>query len=76
MNRLERFSSIIMVAGLIFFLMALGALGIAPAMMTSAIPEDGGLPQEIPEEFKVYYKDINEYQEALFVGRDIYIITR
>lgn len=73
MNRLERFSSIIMVAGLIFFLMALGALGIAPAMMTSAIPEDGGLPQEIPEEFKVYYKDINEYQEALFVGRDIYI---
>lgn len=73
MNRLEKFSSIFLVAGFTFFLVALIALGIAPALMTSAIPEDGGLPKEIPAEFKVYYKDLSEYHEALFIGRDIYI---
>jgi cytochrome c oxidase cbb3-type subunit II len=73
MNRLERFSTIFLIAGLVFFLMALLALGIAPALMTSGIPEDGGMPKEIPDEFKVYYKDINEYHEALFLGRDIYV---
>lgn len=73
MNRLEKFSSIFLIAGLVFFLMALGALGIAPAIMTSGIPEDGGLPKEIPQDFKVYYKTINEYHDALFTGRDIYV---
>lgn len=73
MNRLERFSTIFLVAGFLFFIGALLALGIAPALMTSAIPEDGGLPQEVPSEFKVYYKDVKEYQAALFEGRDIYV---
>lgn len=73
MNRLERFSTIFLLAGLVFFIVALLALGIAPAMMTSGIPEDGGMPQEIPSEFKVYYKNLGEYHEALRVGRDIYI---
>lgn len=73
MNRLERFSTIFLIAGFCFFIMALLALGIAPALMTSGIPEDGGMPKEIPAEFQVYYKDLNEYHEALFLGRDIYI---
>lgn len=73
MNRLEKFSTIFLIAGLTFFIVALGSLGLAPAIMTSAVPEDGGLPQEIPENFKVYYKTIPEYQEALLQGRDIYV---
>lgn len=73
MNRLERFSTVFLIAGLTFFLMALLSLGLAPALMTSAVPEDGGLPQEIPEDFRVYYKDVSQYQQALLTGRDIYI---
>lgn len=73
MNRLERFSTIFLIAGFFFFIMAVLALGIAPALMTSGIPEDGGMPREIPAEFQVYYKDVAEYNEALFLGRDIYI---
>lgn len=73
MNRLERFSTIFLIAGFFFFIMAVLALGIAPALMTSGIPEDGGMPKEIPAEFQVYYKDVAEYNEALFLGRDIYI---
>lgn len=73
MNRLERFSTIFLVAGFVCFIVALGSLGIAPAMMTSAIPEDGGYPQEIPPEFHVYYKTLPEYHEALKTGRDIYV---
>lgn len=73
MNRLEKFSTIFLVAGLLFFLVALGSLGLAPAIMTSAVPENGGLPEKIPDEFKVYYKTIPEYHEALLLGRDIYV---
>lgn len=73
MNRLERFSTIFLIAGFFCFIIALGALGIAPALMTSGIPEDGGYPQEIPPEFKVYYKTLPDYHEALILGRDVYV---
>lgn len=73
MNRLEKFSTIFLVAGLTFFIVALLSLGLAPAIMTSAVPDDGGLPQEIPEEFQVHYKTIPDYQAALLEGRDIYV---
>lgn len=73
MNRLEKFSTIFLIAGLTFFLVALLSLGLAPAIMTSAVPDDGGLPQQIPEEFKAYYKTVPEYQEALLTGRDVYV---
>lgn len=73
MNRLEKFSTIFLVAGLVFFLVAVLSLGLAPALMTSAVPDNGGLPEEIPEEFKVYYKTVPEYQDALRTGRDIYV---
>ena len=73
MNRLEKFSTIFLIAGLTFFLVALSSLGLAPAIMTSAVPEDGGLPANIPPEFKVYYKTLPEYHSALLKGRDIYV---
>jgi cbb3-type cytochrome oxidase cytochrome c subunit len=73
MNRLERFSTIFMIAGFIFFVIAFVTLGWLPASMTSNIPEDGGMPEEIPSEFTVYYKTLPEYHEALKLGRDIYI---
>lgn len=71
--RLEKFSAIFLIAGLILFLISVVALGIGPALMTSAVPENGGLPEEIPEEFTVYYKNLREYHEALKIGRDIYV---
>ena len=73
MKNLEKFSSIFLIAGLGSFLVAFGVLGVWPAMMTDAIPEDGGLPKEIPREFQVHYGNIEEYQKALLRGRDIYI---
>ncbi len=73
MNRLEKFSTIFLIAGVVFFLVALISLGLAPALMTSAVPENGGLPEEIPSEFKVYYQNVSEYQQALLVGRDVYV---
>ncbi len=73
MNRLEKFSTIFLIAGLLFFLIAVVTLGLAPALMTSAIPENGGLPEEVPSEFKIYYQTVPQYQNALLQGRDIYI---
>jgi cbb3-type cytochrome oxidase cytochrome c subunit len=73
MNRLEKFSTLFLVAGLVFFLISFVTLGWLPASITSNIPEDGGLPQEIPADFQVYYKDLKQYHTALKTGRDIYI---
>lgn len=73
MKSLEKFSTVFLGAGVVSFLVALGTLGIAPALLTGGIPEDGGLPDEIPSEFKVHYATVDEYQKALLQGRDIYI---
>ena len=73
MNRLEKFSTVFLIGGVTFLLTALLSLGIAPALMTSAVPEDGGMPKEIPDEFKIYYKDLSSYHDGLREGRDIYI---
>jgi cbb3-type cytochrome oxidase cytochrome c subunit len=72
MKSLEKFSSIFLFAGIIFFFFAFISLGVWPALMTDnkdALP----LPTEVPEEFQVYYANINEYHEGLRAGRDIYI---
>lgn len=73
MKNLEKFSVIFLIAGLGSFLVALSVLGIWPAMMTSNIPDDGGLPSEVPENFRQHYKNVEEYRSALLRGRDIYI---
>jgi cbb3-type cytochrome c oxidase subunit II len=72
-NRLEKFSTLFLVAGMIFFVIAFVSLGWLPASMTSNIPEDGGMPQEIPTDFQMYYKNLSDYHQALLQGRDIYI---
>ena len=73
MNKLERFSTIFLIAGFISFVIAFVSLGIWPSLMTSNIPEDGGLPKIIPVEFMQYYSTVDEYQKGLLRGRDIYI---
>lgn len=73
MNRLERFSTLFLVAGLVFFFTAFISLGVFPALMTSNIPEDGGMPEEIPSDFKIYYTKLEDYHNGLRLGRDIYI---
>ncbi|MGB0452287.1 MAG: cbb3-type cytochrome c oxidase subunit II [Bacteriovoracaceae bacterium] len=73
MKNLEKFSTVFLVAGFGSFLVAFLVLGIWPAMMTNNIPEDGGLPGEIPDDFKVYYTTLEDYQKALLRGRDLYV---
>ena len=71
--KLERFSSIFLVAGFICFIFAFLFLGVWPSMMTDNMPEDGGMPKTVPAEFKKYYGSLDEYHAALKLGRDIYI---
>lgn len=73
MNRLERFSTVFLVAGFISFIVAFLFLGIWPAMMTSKTDLSADMPKEVPAEFQVYYKDIPAYHDGLRRGRDIYI---
>lgn len=72
MKSLEKFSTIFLLAGFVCFLVAFGLLGIWPALMTDAI-DDLAPVKEVPENFKVYYKTVDEYQKALFVGKQVYI---
>ncbi len=73
MNRLEKFSTVFLVAGLVSFLTAFGVLGLWPALMTKNIDPKGGLPTTVPPEFAEYYSSVEDYQKAIFRGRDIYI---
>ncbi len=72
MKNLEKFSTLFLVAGFFSFLLAFGLLGLWPAIMTERL-EKRPIPTEIPENFKTYYKTTEEYQAALFKGRDIYV---
>jgi cbb3-type cytochrome oxidase cytochrome c subunit len=74
MKNLEKFSAIFFVAGLGSFFLALGVLGIWPSMMASKMTENSGLPQSVPANFQVYYKNnVEQYHAALLKGRDIYV---
>ncbi len=73
MKSLEKFSTLFLVAGFICFLIAFGVLGIWPALMTDRLEDEVGPVDEVPSDFKVYYKTIEEYKEALFVGKKVYI---
>jgi cbb3-type cytochrome c oxidase subunit II len=72
MKNLEKFSTLFLVAGFGSFALAFILLGVWPAIMTNRL-ESQPLPSEIPEDFTAYYKTVDEYQAALFQGRDIYI---
>ena len=73
MNRLERFSTIFLIAGFISFLVAFLFLGVWPATMTDKKDLSADMPTEIPAEFQVHYKNLNEYHDGLRRGRDLYI---
>ena len=73
MKSLEKFSTLFLIAGLFCFLIAFGFLGIVPALMTDELPDGSGLIAEVPDNFKKYYLDVEEYKQALFKGKKIYI---
>lgn len=73
MKNLERFSTIFLLAGLISFLVAFTVLGVWPAFMTDAIKNTAPEVTEVPENFKMYYSSVEEYEAGLRHGRDLYI---
>lgn len=73
MNILERFNVIFLFAGVFLFAIAFISLGLVPALMTNAVKPTDVFPKKVPENFQQYYKDAEEYKEALFQGRDIYV---
>lgn len=73
MKNFEKFSAIFFIAGILSFFSATLLLGIWPALMTDKLSKLNDLPNEIPMEFKVYYKNSQEYHKALLEGRDVYI---
>jgi hypothetical protein len=85
---IERFSTIFLVAGLIFFAFSFISSGLVPWLMLKKIPtqtiedlskdipkEFYELAKDYPDEFKLYYGDANpaSFGKALEKGRDIYI---
>jgi len=72
MKNLEKFSTVFLVAGLISFLTAFLVLGVLPAWMTDQFAMTP-LPDKVPENFKSYYSTGEQYQQALRLGRDIYV---
>lgn len=73
MKNLERFSTLFLLAGLVCFLVAFCVLGIWPAMMTDKMENTIGVIEEVPEDFKAYYRTVEDYNKALHVGKQIYI---
>lgn len=73
MKFIEKFSTVFLIAGFCLFFGATLSLGIIPALMVDRIHPRQGLPQEVPENFKVYYASAALYGDALLKGRDVYI---
>ena len=71
-KKFEKFSTIFLLAGLCFLIVAFIVLGLGPATMVSS-DKGQGLPKEVPQEFKQYYTSVEAYHQALMNGRDIYI---
>lgn len=73
MKFLEKFNFIFLVAGLGLLVTAFITLGLIPAMMTKSLGAIDYHPTEIPENFTEYYDTLEDYESALYEGRDIYI---
>lgn len=73
MKNLEKFSGIFIYAGILCFAVAFIVLGVWPSLMLEEIQDDVTEIHEVPDNFKVHYKNIDEYREALFEGKKIYI---
>jgi cbb3-type cytochrome c oxidase subunit II len=72
MKNLERFNVIFLGAGVGLLVLAFLTLGLVPALMTNSVKPVEVMPKEVPEDFQEYYKTVEEYQAALYQGRDIY----
>jgi cbb3-type cytochrome c oxidase subunit II len=73
MKFLEKFNFIFLVAGLGLLVTAFITLGLIPAMMTKSLGAIDYHPTEIPDNFTEHYSTLEEYEAALYEGRDIYI---
>lgn len=74
MKRIESFSGVFLVAGLVFFGGATLSLGFIPAFMVDKVHPRQGLPPKVPEVLQVYFgDDVNKYHDSLMRGRDLYI---
>lgn len=69
----EKFSSVVLYAGLLCFISAFIFLGVVPSQMTKADQMDKELVKVVPEEFKQYYTTVEDYRQGLIHGRDRYI---
>jgi cbb3-type cytochrome c oxidase subunit II len=72
MKNLEKFNVIFLGAGVGLLVLAFLTLGLVPALMTNSVKPVEVMPKEVPEDFQEYYKTVEEYQAALYQGRDIY----
>ncbi len=73
MKFLEKFNFIFLVAGLGLLVTAFITLGLIPAMMTKSLGAIDYHPTEIPDNFTKHYSTLEEYEAALYKGRDIYV---
>jgi cbb3-type cytochrome c oxidase subunit II len=73
MKWIEKFGGVFLLAGLVFFLFGIVSLGLVPAIMVQKVHPREGLPEQVPEDFKMYYASATAYQDALLRGRDHYI---
>lgn len=69
----ERFSSVILYAGVLCFISAFVLLGVIPAQMTKASKMDTELAKTVPDNFQDKYSNVEDYRQALIRGRDIYV---
>lgn len=73
MKFLEKFNFIFLVAGIGLLVTAFLVLGLVPAMMTNSIGALDYHPTEVPDDFTQYYETVEQYEAALYKGRDLYI---
>jgi cbb3-type cytochrome oxidase cytochrome c subunit len=73
MRALEKFNVIFLGAGVGLLGLAFITLGLIPALMTESVRPADVFPDEVPDDFQAYYQTPDEYRQALFRGRDIYI---
>lgn len=73
MERIEKFSTVFLVAGLLLFLTAVFGLAAVPVWMVQKTSPEAGLPTSVPPEFAGDYADGASYRAAVFRGRDLYI---
>lgn len=69
----EKFSTIFLLAGLVSLIVAFIVLAFVPATMVESVDNKTGMPLEVPKDFQDKYSSLEQYHQALFRGRDLYI---